>query len=112
MKATVYKYTWKHEIAFATRKQLEFRRVPLQPGMVFVDLLNGRAYRVHSIFKAKENDRFHTAMPEDVVQTFPARPLTDEELAALRERYKFQPDELTGPSEEFAILDLVTAQVE
>jgi hypothetical protein len=112
MKGPVYKYTWKHEIAFATTKQLEFRKAPLQPGMIFVDLLNGKAYRVHSIFKAKENDRFHSAMPEDVVQTFPARPLTDNELTALRERYKFQPDQNTGPGEEFAILDLVTTQVE
>jgi hypothetical protein len=108
MKGPVYKYTWKHEIAFATRKQLEFRKAPLQPGMIFVDLLSGKAYRVHSIFKAKENDRFYSAMPEDVVQTFPARPLTDEELTALRERYKFQLDQSTGPGEEFAILDLVT----
>ena len=73
MKGPVYRYTWKHEIAFATRKQLEFRKVPLQPGVIFVDLLNGKAYRVHSIFKAGENDRFHSAMPEDVVQTFPGK---------------------------------------
>jgi hypothetical protein len=51
-------------------------------------------------------------MPEDVVQTFPARPLTDEELTDLREEYKFQPNQDTGPGEEFAILDLVTTQIE
>jgi hypothetical protein len=109
MEGSVYRYTWKHEIAFATRKQLEFRKSPLEPGMIFVDLLNGKTYRVHSVFKAKENDRFHSAMPEDVVQTFPARPLANEELSALRERYKFQPDQDARPGEEFAILDLVTS---
>jgi hypothetical protein len=108
MSVPIYKYTWKHEIAFATRRQLGFRK-PLERGMIFVDLVNGKSYRVHSIFKAKENDRFHPAMPEDVVQTFAAKPLTDGELIALRERYKFQPDQGTGPGLEFAILDLVTA---
>jgi hypothetical protein len=109
MVTPIFKYTWKHEIAFATRRQIEFSKVSLKPGMIFVDLLSGRAYRVHSIFKAKENDRFHPAMPENVVQTFAARPLTEEELTKLRERYKFQPDQNTRPGEEFAILDLATS---
>jgi hypothetical protein len=108
MKTPAYKYTWKHGICISSNAEVEFR-VPLQQGMIFVDLLNGNAYLVHSLYKAKENDRMITTMSEDVVHTFPSRSLTDEELATLRERYKFQPDELTRPGLELAILDLVTA---
>jgi len=104
MEAVVYRYTWKHGISISSRTEVKFR-VPLQQGMIFVDLLNGDSYQVHSLYKAKELDRFSTVMPENVVHTFPSRSLTDEELNTLRERYKFQPDELTQPGEELALLD-------
>ncbi len=73
--------------------------------MVFADLLTGHTYRVLSTFRAKENDRDNLEMPEDVVQTFSAEPLSKEELDALHERYKFQQDELTQAGLEVVILD-------
>ncbi len=102
----VYKYTWKHGISFTSNIQVEFLR-PLLQGMIFVDLSNGRTYRVHSLYKAKEMDRLHKGMPEDVVHTFPAGSLSDEELAALRKKHHFQPNEQLGPGEQFALLDSI-----
>ena len=74
--------------------------------MVFADLLTGNAYRVHSLYKAKEHDRITTSMPEDVVQRFDAKPLAGKDLLDLRDRLKFELYESLQPEEEFAILSL------
>src|SRR5258707_5627250 len=61
-----YKYTWKHDISILSKRSLDFPQ-PLVSGMIFVDLMNGKAYRVHSVHKAKEHDKFIAQMPDDVV---------------------------------------------
>lgn len=104
---TIFNYTWKHEISIFSKHGLHFTQ-PLTAGMIFVDLLNGKAYRVHSVYKAKEFDRAGTTMPEDVVQTFPAGSVTEDQLETLRKKHKFEVQEGLGPREEFAILDDAT----
>jgi hypothetical protein len=101
-----YQYTWKNGIVIRSDHTVRFPR-PLQKDMIFADLLTGDTYQVLSIFKAKENDRDNLDMPEDVVQTFSTKPLSKEQLNALRERHKFQPDEQLRPGEVFAILDSI-----
>jgi hypothetical protein len=98
-------YTWKHAISGTSNRGLKFDR-PLLEGMVFADLLTGKTYRVHSLYKAKEHDRITTSMPEDVVQTFDAKSLAEKELLELRQRFKFDVSESLKPEEEFAILSL------
>jgi|SRR5271169_1146317 len=103
MKAA-HQYTWKNDITFCSNQEVRFP-IALQKDMTFVDLLNGKTYKVLSVQKAKENDRDNLQMPEDVVQTLSAGSLSVEELATLRAKYKFQPDEQLTPGGELAILD-------
>jgi hypothetical protein len=98
-------YTWKHAISGSSNRGLTFDR-PLLEGMVFADLLTGKTYRVHSLYKAKEHDRITKSMPEDVVQTFDAKELGEKELLALRKKLKFEVNDSLNPEEEFAILSL------
>jgi hypothetical protein len=102
--STAYEYTWKNGIVITSKHQLRFPQ-PLGVGMIFVDLLTGNAHRVHSLYKAKENDRDNAEMPEDVVQTFPVQVLTEEQLVALRKKYNFEVDESLAPDAQFAILE-------
>lgn len=101
--STKHEYTWKHGISIRSNRSLRFDK-PLEVGTVFADLLTGEAYRVHSIYPAKELDRAISTMPEEVAHTFPMRHLTEEELRSLREKHKFQADETLRPQEEFVIL--------
>ncbi|MGA8502389.1 MAG: hypothetical protein WB683_12635 [Candidatus Sulfotelmatobacter sp.] len=101
-----YQYTWKNGIVIRSDRAVGFP-IALQNDMIFADLLTGNTYQVLSIFKAKENDRDNLDMPEDVVQTFSIKPLSKEQLDALRERHKFQPDEQLGPGEVLAILESI-----
>ena len=57
---------------------------------LFADLRTGETYRVLAVFKARENDRHNSMMPEDVVQTFPAKQLSEQELADLRRQCKWE----------------------
>src|SRR5216684_6728625 len=93
-----YQYTWKNGIVIRSGRALGFH-VALQKDTIFADLLTGDTYQVLSIFKAKENDRDNLDMPEDAVQTFSTKPLSKEQLHALRERYKFEPDEQLRPGD-------------
>jgi hypothetical protein len=102
--STNHEYTWKHGISILSQHTLQFSR-PLLVGMIFVDLLNGEAYRVHSLYKAKGLDRSGTTMPEDVVQTFPSGSVTEDQLAALREKHNYQVNNDMLPREDFAILE-------
>lgn len=102
--STLYRYTWKHEISILSKRQLEFPQ-PLLSGMIFADLLNGKAYRVHSVFKAKEHDRFVEQMPDDVVQTFTAGTLSEDDLTALRKKHKYEVQEGYEPNADFALLE-------
>lgn len=97
-------YTWKHEISIFSNRTLRFRQ-PLRTGMIFVDLLNGDVYRVHSIYPAREFDRSGKQMPEEVVHTFPLRSLSEEQLIALRKKNKFEVYDDLEPKTEFAILE-------
>ena len=73
-------YTWKHESEFTPDTTLKTNR-PLEIGKVLVDLCTGQTYRVHTIAKAKENDRAFT--------TLPAGSCSEEELAKLREQASY-----------------------
>ncbi len=105
MEAT-YQYTWKNGVTICSKYSVGFARA-LQKDMIFVDLLTGDTYRVFSICKANGKDRDNLGMPEDVVQTFSAKPLSEEQLGALREKLGFQVDENLRPKEHFAILPTV-----
>jgi hypothetical protein len=70
--------------------------------------LSGEAYRVHSLYKAKDFDRSGTQMPEDVMQTFPAGSIPEDQLVALRKKHNFEVHEGLGRREAFAILEEVT----
>lgn len=96
-----YSYTWKQ--GGSSNRSIDFKQ-PLLEGTVFVDLLSGKAYRVHSLYKAKENDRAFPEMPEDVVQTLEAKSLSEEELLALRVKHRFELYDGIEPGYEFAIL--------
>jgi hypothetical protein len=98
-----YHYTWKNGIVIRSDRAIGFHIV-LQKDMIFADLMTGDTYQVLSIFEANENDRDNLNMPEDIVQTFLTKPLSKEQLDALRERYKFQPNDQLRPGEAFAIL--------
>jgi hypothetical protein len=102
--SNVYKYTWKHGISMLSNLSVSFRQ-PLSEGMAFVDLFTGDVYRVHSLHKAKEGDRYIEQMPEDVVHTFPMRTLSDEELSTVRRKHKYEPQEDSKPHDSFAILE-------
>src|ERR1700722_6171052 len=95
----VYDYTWKHEVSILSKHGLHFTQ-PLTAGVVFVDLLDGKAYRVHSVYKAEEFDRSGPSMPEDVVQTFYVGSIPENQLVALRKKRKFEVSEGLGPREE------------
>jgi hypothetical protein len=84
-----YNYTWKHNFTISSARELGFDQ-PLKEKMAFASLKTGATYRVVSIGKAKENDRDNDQMPEDVVQTFSGRQLTEETLSALREQCKWE----------------------
>jgi hypothetical protein len=58
----------------------------LTKSTVFVDLRNGEAHCVLSVYKAKEHSR---EMPEDVVQTLLMKTLPDTELATLRQKFQY-----------------------
>ena len=83
--ATLYEYTWKHNITITSSSQLTFSR-PLAEGSQFANLRTGETYRVLAVFKARENDRHNSMMPEDVVQTWSASHLSEQELADLRRK--------------------------
>jgi hypothetical protein len=102
--SNVYKYTWKDGITIFSKHQIEFPQ-PLLDGMIFVDLLTGKTYRVNALYKAKEFDRAGPGMAEDVVHTFPFESLSEEQLIAVRKKYKFEVYEGLAPKEQFAILD-------
>ena len=100
----MYTYTWKHEISILSNRSLEFPE-PLVVGTIFVDLQNGKAYRVHHVGKAKDLDRKVSQMPDEVVQTFSAGTISEENLTALRVKHKYEPEGLE-PNFDFAILDI------
>lgn len=82
-----YNYTWKNGLCLTSNQSLSFE-FPLTKDMMFVNLETGKRFKVFSVDKAKENDRHNTDMPEDVVQTFDAGVLTEQQLAELRKRYE------------------------
>jgi len=47
-------------------------------------------------------------MPEDVMQTFPAGSIPEDQLVALRKKHNFEVHEGLGRREAFAILEEVT----
>jgi hypothetical protein len=83
------KYTWKHGITILSNRTLDSHDKPLEVGTLLTDLCNGEKYRVMAISKAKEHDRIHPMLPDDVVHTMPAGKCSDEELQQLREKAKY-----------------------
>jgi hypothetical protein len=84
----LYKYTWKRDVTDGSDRGLTFTK-PLPKDGIFVNLRTGEAHRVFAIFTANENDRERSDLPEDVVQTFPADPLSQEQLEILRRQCEF-----------------------
>jgi hypothetical protein len=64
---------------------------------MLIDLFDGRRYAVQLIFPAGPKDREFEIMPETAIQTWPAGSLSGEELAALRARANYVPDDFCGP---------------
>jgi hypothetical protein len=81
-------YTWKHNITILSNRTLKTNR-PVEVGTVLTDLCNGDKYRVMAISKAKEHDRVHPMLPDDVVQTMPAGKCDDADLKQLREKLSY-----------------------
>lgn len=78
-------YTWKHGVQFMSNRTLKTNR-PVEVGTVLTDLYNGEKYRVMAISKAKEHDRIHPMLPDDVAHTMPAGRCSEDELKHLREK--------------------------
>jgi hypothetical protein len=64
--------------------------------MVFIDFRTGEAHKVYSVRKLSDGE---------MVQTFPAKTLTEEALVALRTKSNFKVDELLRANEVFQILE-------
>jgi hypothetical protein len=97
----IYKYTWKNGIEMLSAYAVAFNQ-ELVKDKVFVDLRNGDAHRVFSVHKAKDNDRDNADMPEDVVQTFLIKALSEKELESLRQECKYvngEPEYVIIPNE-------------
>jgi hypothetical protein len=87
--ANDYDYVWKHTgqpLTDINVISVHFKK-PLKEGSMFADLRNGRTYNVVAISKVNETDFKHT--PKEMIRTSDAKSIPDEQLAALRDKYKF-----------------------
>jgi len=90
--ATDYDYAWKHNGTHSNTDNATSVRFtkPLKKGSRFADLRNGRTYNVLAISEAKVPGFKH--VPKEMVQTSDAKPIPEEQLAALRNSHKYQED--------------------
>ncbi len=89
-KAKVFDYVWKHNGPLPVdATSVRFRDKPLEKDAVFADLRNGRTFKVFAVSKGTEPITFKH-VPKDIVHTFDAKSLSEQEVAQLRIRCKFE----------------------
>ncbi len=89
-----FDYVWRHNGPLPVdATSVRFRDKPLEKDIVFVDLRNGRAFKVVAVSKGAEEPGTFKHVPKDVVHTFDAKSLSEEELTRLRTRCKFEDDD-------------------
>jgi hypothetical protein len=91
-----FEYTWKIGVEYWSRRSLRTNRA-LTENTTLIDLFDGHRYAVQMIFPAGTKDREFEIMPETAIQTWPAGSLSEDELATLRARANYVPDEYCGP---------------
>jgi hypothetical protein len=91
-----FEYTWKIGVEYCSRRSLRTSRA-LTENTILIDLFDGHRYAVQMIFPAGPKDREFEIMPETAIQTWPAGSLSEDELATLRARANYVPDEFCGP---------------
>ncbi len=96
MNAQLFEYTWKIGVEYRSRRSLRTSRA-LTKNTLLIDLFDGHRYAVQMIFPAGPKDREFDIIPETAIQTWPAGTLSEEELATLRARANYVPDEFCGP---------------
>jgi hypothetical protein len=86
----VFDYVWKHNGPLPVdATSVRFRDTPLEKDVVFGDLRNGRTFKVYGVSKGTTEPGTFKHVPKDVVHTFDAKPLSEEELTQVRMRCKF-----------------------
>ena len=96
MSAQSFEYTWKIGVEYWSRRSLATSRALTQNTML-IDLYDGRRYAVQIIYPAGPKDREFDIMPDTAIQTWPAGKVSDEELASLRARAKYEANEFCQP---------------
>jgi hypothetical protein len=90
IKVKVFDYIWKHDGPLSVDEtSVRFRTKPLEKDVVFADLRNGRTFRVFAVSEGTKEPGTFKHVPKDIVHTFDAKPLSEEELTELRTRCKF-----------------------
>ncbi len=86
-----FDYIWKHNGPLTVDEtSVRFRERPLEKDVVFIDLRNGRAFKVFAVSKGIEEPGTFKHVPKDVVHTFDAKSLSEAELTQSRTRCKFE----------------------
>lgn len=89
-----FDYVWKHNGPRPVdATSVRFGDKPLEKDALFADLRNGRRFRVFAVSKGPEEPGTFKHVPKDVVHTFDAESLSEEGLAQLRKRCKFEDDD-------------------
>ena len=92
--AKCFDYIWKHNGPLPVDEtSVRFRTKLLEKDVVLADLRNGRAFRVFAVSKGTKEPGTFKQVPKDIVHTFDAKPLSEEELTQLRTRCKFEDGE-------------------
>jgi hypothetical protein len=91
-----FEYTWKIGVEYWSRRSLRTNRA-LTENTTLIDLFDGHRYAVQMIFPAGPKDREFDVMPDTAIQTWPAGKLSEEELASLRARAQYTPNEFCQP---------------
>lgn len=87
----VFDYVWKHNGPLPVdATSVRFRDKPLEKDALFADLRNGRTFKVSAVSKGPEEPGTFKHIPKDVVHTFDAKSLSEEELTQMRTRCKFE----------------------
>jgi hypothetical protein len=86
-----FDYVWKHNGPLPVdATSVRFRDKALEKEAVFADLRNGRSFKVFAVSKGTEELGTFKHVPKDIVHTFDAKSLSEEELMQLRTRCKFE----------------------
>jgi hypothetical protein len=91
-----FEYTWKIGVEYWSRRSLRTSHA-LAENTMLIDLFDGHRYAVQMIFPVGPKDREFEIMPETAIQSWPAGSLSEDELATLRARANYVPDEFCGP---------------